>query len=58
MPLTFIGNHDVTRIASRLERPEHVAHALVILLTIGGVPSVYAGDELGFRGRQGRAVRR
>ncbi len=49
-PLTFISNHDVTRIASRLERPEHVAHALVILLTIGGVPSVYAGDELGFRG--------
>jgi cyclomaltodextrinase / maltogenic alpha-amylase / neopullulanase len=49
-PLTFIGNHDVTRIATRLERPEHVAHALVILLTIGGVPSVYAGDELGFRG--------
>ncbi len=49
-PLTFIGNHDVTRIASRLEHPEHLAHALVILLTIGGVPSVYAGDELGFRG--------
>lgn len=49
-PLTFIGNHDVTRIASRLERPEHVAHALVIMLTVGGVPSVYAGDELGFRG--------
>jgi cyclomaltodextrinase / maltogenic alpha-amylase / neopullulanase len=49
-PLTFIGNHDVTRIASRLEHPEHVAHALVILLTIGGVPSVYAGDELGLRG--------
>ncbi len=49
-PMTFIGNHDVTRIASRLERPKHVAHALVILLTVGGVPSVYAGDELGFRG--------
>ncbi|MGB9221943.1 alpha-amylase family glycosyl hydrolase [Mycobacterium sp.] len=49
-PLTFIGNHDVTRIASRLEHSEHVAHALVILLTIGGVPSLYAGDELGFRG--------
>ena len=49
-PLTFIGNHDVTRIASRLEHAGHVAHALVILLTIGGVPSVYAGDELGFRG--------
>lgn len=49
-PLTFIGNHDVTRIASRLEDPAHAAHALVLLLTIGGVPSVYAGDELGFRG--------
>jgi glycosidase len=49
-PLTFIGNHDVTRIASQLERPEHLAHALVILMTVGGVPSIYAGDELGYRG--------
>ena len=49
-PLTFIGNHDVTRVASRLENPDHLAHALVILLTVGGVPSVYAGDEFGFRG--------
>jgi cyclomaltodextrinase / maltogenic alpha-amylase / neopullulanase len=49
-PLTFIGNHDVTRIASRLERPEHLAHALVILMTVGGVPSIYAGDEFGFLG--------
>ena len=49
-PLTFIGNHDVTRIASRLDRPEHVGHALVLLLTTGGVPSVYAGDELGYHG--------
>ena len=49
-PLTFIGNHDVTRIASQLENPDHLAHALVVLLTVGGVPSVYAGDEFGFRG--------
>ncbi|WP_428339197.1 alpha-amylase family protein [Mycobacterium sp.] len=49
-PLTFIGNHDVTRIASQLERPEHLAHALVILMTVGGVPSIYAGDELDYRG--------
>jgi len=49
-PLTFIGNHDVTRIASQLENPDHLGHALVILLTVGGVPSVYAGDEFGFRG--------
>ncbi len=48
-PLTFIGNHDVTRIASRLVNVDHLPHALVLLLTIGGVPSVYAGDEFGFR---------
>jgi len=49
-PLTFVGNHDVTRIASKLERPEHLGHALVLLFTVGGVPSIYAGDELGYRG--------
>lgn len=49
-PMTFVGNHDVTRIASQLDDPRHVAHALVTLLTVGGVPSIYAGDELGFRG--------
>lgn len=49
-PQTFVGNHDVTRIASRLERSEHLVHALVLLFTTGGVPTVYAGDELGYRG--------
>ena len=50
LPLTFVGNHDVTRIASRLEDPRLLAHALVVLFTVGGTPSVYAGDEQGFRG--------
>jgi glycosidase len=50
VPLTFIGNHDVTRIASKLENPEHVAHALVLLMTSGGTPSIYAGDEWGYQG--------
>jgi glycosidase len=49
-PQTFVGNHDVTRIASRLDRSEHLAHALVLLFTTGGVPTIYAGDELGYRG--------
>ncbi|MGV0991893.1 MAG: alpha-amylase family glycosyl hydrolase [Mycobacterium sp.] len=49
-PLTFVGNHDVTRIASRLSRIDHLPHALVLLFTIGGVPSVYAGDEFGYTG--------
>ena len=45
VPMTFVGNHDVTRIASRLDNTRHLEHALVILLTTGGTPSVYAGDE-------------
>ena len=49
-PMTFVGNHDVTRIASRLVDPRHLPHALVILLTVGGTPSIYYGDEVGATG--------
>jgi cyclomaltodextrinase / maltogenic alpha-amylase / neopullulanase len=56
VPQTFIGNHDVTRIASQLLDERHLAHALVILMTCAGTPSVYAGDEQAFRGiKQHRA---
>ncbi|MBT2597914.1 alpha-amylase family glycosyl hydrolase [Arthrobacter sp. ISL-72] len=50
VPLTFIGNHDVTRIASKLEDPGLLAHAVVVLLTVGGTPSIYYGDEQAYRG--------
>ena len=49
-PLTFVGNHDVTRLASRLTDDRHLPHALVVLLTTGGVPAIYYGDEQAFRG--------
>ncbi|GAA3447627.1 alpha-amylase family protein [Planomonospora venezuelensis] len=49
-PLTFAGNHDVTRLASRLTDARHLGHALAVLFTVGGVPSVYYGDEQGLRG--------
>ena len=49
VPLTFVGNHDVTRIASTLP-PELLPHALAILFLVGGTPSVYYGDEQAFRG--------
>ncbi|HEX3813881.1 MAG TPA: alpha-amylase family protein, partial [Mycobacteriales bacterium] len=49
-PLTFVGNHDVTRIASALTDERHLPHALVVLLTTGGTPSIYYGDEQAFRG--------
>ncbi len=50
VPYTFLGNHDVTRIASRLTNPARLDHALVVLATVAGTPAVYAGDEHAFRG--------
>jgi cyclomaltodextrinase len=50
VPLTFLGNHDVTRLASRLNDERHIAHALAVLLTVGGTPCIYAGDEQAFQG--------
>lgn len=50
VPLTFVGNHDVTRLASRLLEERHLPHALAILFTCGGTPSIYSGDEQAFRG--------
>ena len=46
VPNTFVGNHDVTRIASTVG-PDL---AVVVLMTVGGTPSIYAGDEQGFTG--------
>lgn len=48
-PNTFVGNHDVTRIASVIGSDGAVM-ALAILLTLGGIPSIYYGDEQGFTG--------
>jgi cyclomaltodextrinase len=49
VPYTFVGNHDVTRIASQIDDERHHAHALVLLFTLGGMPAVYYGDERGLR---------
>jgi glycosidase len=50
IPQTFVGNHDVTRLATTLNDERHLGHALAVLFCVGGVPSVYYGDEQGFRG--------
>ncbi|AZZ56271.1 alpha-amylase family glycosyl hydrolase [Rathayibacter iranicus] len=49
-PLTFVGNHDVTRLASAISDERHHGHATAILGFVGGVPSIYSGDERGLRG--------
>jgi cyclomaltodextrinase / maltogenic alpha-amylase / neopullulanase len=49
-PWTFVGNHDTTRIATQLNDPRHLGHALAVLFTVPGIPAIYAGDEQGAEG--------
>lgn len=49
VPQTFVGNHDVTRIATTVGA-DGAAIAAAVLLTVPGSPSVYYGDEQGFTG--------
>ena len=49
-PMTFVGNHDVTRLATRLRDRRLIGAALAVLLTVGGTPSIYYGDEQAFEG--------
>jgi len=50
LPNVFIGNHDVTRIASQLKNFKHLDLAIAILGTVPGIPSIYAGDEQAYTG--------
>jgi cyclomaltodextrinase / maltogenic alpha-amylase / neopullulanase len=45
VPVTFTGNHDVTRLATRLSDPAHLELVLAVLFTVPGTPCVYYGDE-------------
>lgn len=45
-PVYSLGNHDRSRLASRLGRPAARTAAL-LLLTLPGMPMIYYGDELG-----------
>ncbi len=50
VPQTFVGNHDVSRIATRITDPTLRLLPPVVLMTVAGIPSIYAGDEQGFTG--------
>jgi cyclomaltodextrinase len=50
VPMTFVGNHDVTRIASLVSDARHVSLAHALLFFLPGIPSVYYGDERGLTG--------
>ena len=50
--LTFADNHDVTRIASILKKPERLPVVWALLLTQPGIPMIYYGSEWGIEGRK------
>jgi cyclomaltodextrinase len=50
VPHTFVGNHDVTRLRTRIGDPALVGHALAVLCSVPGTPGVYYGDEFGAEG--------
>ena len=50
--LNFVDNHDVTRVASILNRPEYVKLIYTILFTMPGIPCVYYGSEWGAEGEK------
>ncbi len=50
LPWNFVGNHDTTRIATKLTDPRHVPHAVALLFSLPGLPAIYAGDEQGAEG--------
>ncbi|MCD7824902.1 MAG: VOC family protein [Clostridiaceae bacterium] len=49
---TFLDNHDVARIASKLNNKEHLPLVTILLYTIYGIPSVYYGSEFGIEGEK------
>jgi len=46
----FVDNHDVDRVASKLNNPQHLPLVYGLLFTMPGIPSIYYGSEWGIRG--------
>ena len=45
--LAFVDNHDVSRIASILQRPEHLKLIYTLMFGMPGIPTIYYGSEWG-----------
>ncbi len=50
--LSFVDNHDVTRIASILNNPAHISLVYGMLFGMPGIPTVYYGSEWGMKGNK------
>ena len=51
---SFVDNHDVERIYTKLNNKAHFVPVHVMLYTLPGVPSIYYGSEFGIEGRKER----
>ena len=50
--LSFVDNHDVSRIASILKNEHHVPLAFALLFGMPGIPCIYYGSEWGAKGEK------
>ena len=50
--LSFVDNHDVTRIASKLRDPAHLPLIYALLFGMPGTPALYYGSEWGISGEK------
>jgi len=51
---SFVDNHDVERIYTKLKNKAHFLPVHVMLYTLPGVPSIYYGSEFGMEGKKER----
>jgi len=47
---SFVDNHDVERVATRLNNPAHLYPLYCLLFTVPGIPAIYYGSEFGVQG--------
>ncbi|WP_320129945.1 alpha-amylase family glycosyl hydrolase [uncultured Sphaerochaeta sp.] len=48
----FVDNHDVDRLASKLQDKHHLFNIYTLLFSFKGTPSVYYGSEWGIKGKK------
>ena len=49
---SFVDNHDVDRLMSKLNNKDHIYPVYTLLYTLPGIPSIYYGSEWGIEGRK------
>ncbi len=49
---TFVDNHDVERIYTKLNNKEHFTPVHILLYTLPGIPSIYYGSEFAIEGKK------